>query len=161
MEEAKLWTGVEGDYWDLIDSTLPGKILHSFRGRAGIRYLFYLSESQCFGILWENLQFAIIEMVYAPSGFTVAHWELGNEDYATDPELATLKSFGGSVVIFDASLVGRDLSITSPGVVPTPPFTDEHGSNTALVQVQTGSWHVFKLRHERSDLLLQGLVFQH
>jgi hypothetical protein len=155
---AKQWTGIDGDYDQLVRKKYS-EMIDSVTGVRGVEYLLFVTETGNFQVLQGDQSFTLFEIRYAANAEVVARMDFSRS--VSDSPLRQVKQFGGLLFLFDSALPGEEIKLRGPGVQCSFPQPKYNVPDVVAIEVPVGTWSIFPMQYKTKATYVRGVHFQY
>jgi hypothetical protein len=128
--------------------------------RASPLCIFRHSADENFHIYCDRSTVVILSEIYAERGYEIENQLPSLEAWVTKKAPVLVKSFGGKVAIFDATLPGAAIPLKDAGCVSCQCGTDDKRFDAAVIDVDFGNWEAVELYCRLPNISFTGIVFR-
>ena len=156
--QAGEWTGIEGDYWNLINSPSEGW-LSTFRAANGMDYLFFNLESDHYLVFQDEKAFLIVNVMYAARSYRMEDSDAVLSRHVDEDPLLALPTFGGQIILFDASLGHKELERCHQMHIGVTHHST-HPLSVVVLSIPLGTWQAYLTTFKDRNVSLCGVLFR-
>jgi hypothetical protein len=132
-----------------------------FRAANGVQYLFVNLESDYYAVFEDEKSFLVVNLICAARNYRVQDSDSVLSRCVGEEPLLTLTTFGGRIVLFDASLGHKEVQ----PYLDADADTDDtaHSANPlsmVVLCVPIGTWQAYAARFKNEKVSLWGVFFR-